>query len=89
MGLSRKVSRIGKTKKEKEAVKLIKSADKEIQKQSHPKMTPVKAFKQKTEKTQKSSTKSKYVTQGMVDYVTLLRSRKSGKKLRKEIMDTA
>lgn len=88
MGLSRKISRIGKTKKEKEATKLIKSNDQEIQKQSH-KVNPAKALKQKSVKTQKSSRKSKYVTQGMVDYVTLLRSRKSGPTLRKELMDSS
>lgn len=95
MGYSRKISRIGKTKKEKEAAKLIKTTDKEIQKQSqksHAKVKPAKASNQKPEKkkhqTDKASAKSKYVTQGMVDYVTLLRSRKSGHKLRGELMDT-
>lgn len=85
MGLSRKISRIGKTKKEKEAVKIIKSSTQQIQKQSQPKKRPSKALENIKQKTQKSSKNSKYVTEGMVDYVTLLRSRKSGPKLRTEL----
>jgi hypothetical protein len=100
MGLSRKISRIGKTKKEKEAIKLIKTSSqsidkdkkaslhsKQVSKTSKKLSSTVDNAPKKTmgKKSFKSSNASKYVTEGMVDYVTLLRSRKSGLKLRREM----
>ena len=113
MGLSRKISRIGKTKKEKEALKLIKTASNALDKKGIPiPKEGIKSLKMNLpkqvlkapltagkiagqtagkiagqtagKKSVGSSKSSKYVTEGMVDYVTLLRSRKSGDKLRKE-----
>ena len=86
MGLSRKISRIGKTKKQKEATKLIKSSSNQVQKQSSSKpKSPAKPLPVKKDQRKVKSKDSKYVTDGMVDYVTLLRSRKSGPKLRNEL----
>ena len=86
MGLSRKISRIGKTKKQKEATKLIKSSNNQVQKQSSSKpKSPANPLPVKQDQRKVKSKDSKYVTDGMVDYVTLLRSRKSGSKLRNEL----
>ena len=80
-------------KKQKDALKLTKSH--QIQKKSHQIQKKIKKASEEPAKAmdidQPNSKKEtartkKYVTEGMVDYVTLLRSRQSGQSLKEKML---